>query len=123
MKKVLLIEDDPEQIAIYRIPLELAGFDIMAESGGKDGLARAIGWEPDIILLDIIMEDVDGMAVLRQLKSYKKTKDIPVVILTNVSVKENMEQAKSLGAAAFWEKTRVMPQEIVERCKKILSIP
>lgn len=122
MKKVLLIEDDAEQIAIYRIPLEFAGFDIVTESGGRKGLARAVGWQPDIILLDIVMEDIDGMEVLRQLKLNKQTKNIPVVILTNVSVKENMEQAKSLGAAAFWEKTKVMPQEIVERCKRILEV-
>ena len=122
MKKVLLIEDDPAQVAIYLIPLELAGFDVVTDSGGKDGLAKAIGWEPDIILLDIIMEDIDGMEVLRQLKANKHTKDIPVVMLTNVSAKEKMEEAKSLGAVAFWEKTKVMPPEVVERCKKILGV-
>lgn len=122
MKKVLLIEDDAEQIVIYKIPFELEGFDIMTESGGKEGLVKAIGWHPDIILLDIIMEDIDGLEVLRQLKGNKHTKDIPVVMLSNISAKEKIEEAKSLGALAFWEKTKVMPREIVEKCKIILGV-
>ncbi|MFY9462785.1 MAG: response regulator [Candidatus Sungiibacteriota bacterium] len=122
MKKVLLVEDDAEQVAIFRIPFELTGFTIVSESDSKKVLAKAVEWRPDVILLDLVMEDVDGLEVLRRLKSNEQTKNIPVAILTNVSAKEKMEEAKALGATDFWEKTKVMPQEIVKKCKEILGM-
>lgn len=122
MKKVLLVEDDAEQVDIFRIPFDLNGFEIVAESESKNVVDKARAWRPDIILLDVVMEDMDGLEVLRQLKANEQTRDIPVAMLTNVSAKEKMEEAKAIGAIAFWEKTVIMPQEIVEKCKKILGI-
>lgn len=122
MKKILLIEDDVDQALLYRIPFELEGFEIMTEAGGRDGLAKAVGWHPDIILLDVIIDKMDGMEVLRQLKANDHTKDIPVVMLTNVFKKELVTEAKSLGAIDFWEKTKVMPKDVVQKAKVILGL-
>ncbi len=122
MKKILLIEDDNDQALMYKLPFELEGFDIMTEPGGVDGVAKAVGWHPDIILLDVLMEGMDGLEVLKQLKQNKHTKEIPVVMLTNVSASTKSEEFKKLGAIAFFEKTKVMPRELMLRCKKILGI-
>lgn len=122
MKKILLIEDDADQALLYRVPFELEGFEIMTEAGGRDGFAKAVGWQPDIILLDIIMDEMDGMEVLRQLKGNEHTKNIPVVMLTNVFKKEIVNEAKALGAVDFWEKTKVMPKDVVQKSKIILKI-
>jgi two-component system phosphate regulon response regulator PhoB len=121
-KKILLIEDDPTLSDLLMRKLSLEGYAGYHSQDGRSGLAEAKHLKPDLILLDIIMEDIDGIEVLRQLKSTTQTKNIPVVMLTNVSAKEKMEEAKSLGAIDFWEKTKVMPQEILERCKRILGV-
>ncbi|MDP3956126.1 MAG: response regulator [bacterium] len=122
IKKILLIEDDNDQALMYKLPFELDGFDIMNEPGGVDGLAKAVGWHPDLILLDVLMEGMDGMEVLKQLKQNKHTKNIPVVMLTNISSSAKGEESEKLGAAGYFEKTKIMPKELVAKCKKVLGI-
>lgn len=120
-KKILVIDDDIDQAMLYFIAFQRAGITIETADGGHYGLAQARAIHPDLILLDIIMEDMTGIEVLRQLKGDDATKNIPVIMLSNTAGKDVMEQTKDLGALAFWEKTKVMPTEIVEKCKKILE--
>lgn len=121
MSKVLFIEDDQDQITIYRVAFERSGIDFEWADNGRDGLAQAVGWQPDLILLDIKMEEMDGIEVLKKLKEMGETKDIPVVMLTNVFKKDLGRLVKKMGAADVWEKTRVLPMEVVRRIKEILE--
>lgn len=121
MSKVLLIEDDQDQITIYGVAFEKSGLDFEWVDNGRDGLAQAIGWHPDFILLDIKMEEMDGIEVLKKLKETGETKDIPVIMLTNVFKKDLGRQVKEMGAMDVWEKTRVLPPEVVRRVKAILE--
>ncbi|HQA63726.1 MAG TPA: response regulator [bacterium] len=119
--KVLLIEDDPDQISLYRTVFKLAGLKLLEATNGSKGLVAAKKNKPDLILCDLVMDTMDGMEVLKRLKADPETKNIPVVMLTNLNKKSLYLQAETLGALDFWAKTEVMPQEIISRVRKIIS--
>ena len=119
--KVLLIEDDPDQISLYRTVFKLAGLKLLEATNGNKGLVAAKKNKPDLILCDLVMDTMDGMEVLKRLKADPETKNIPVVMLTNLNKKSLYLQAETLGALDFWAKTEVMPQEIISRVRKIIS--
>lgn len=108
-KQVLLIEDDFDQAMLYFIAFQHVGMKLETADGGNYGLAQARALHPDLILLDIIMEDMNGVEVLKKLKEDSTTKNIPVIMLSNLAGREIVEQTKNLGALGFWEKTKVMP--------------
>ncbi|HOH67313.1 MAG TPA: response regulator [bacterium] len=119
--KVLLIEDDPDQISLYRTVFKLAGLKLLEATNGSKGLAAAKKNKPDLILCDLVMDTMDGMEVLKRLKADSATKNIPTVMLTNLNKKSLYVEAENLGALDFWAKTEVMPQEIITRVQKIIS--
>ena len=120
--KILLIEDDPDQVYLYTIKFTLEGFELISAKNGREGLDKASRESPDLILCDIVMDAMNGMAVLKKLKSGAQTKKIPVIMLTNLSDKSLMKKSEEMGAAGFWIKTEVMPQELIDRVKKILEV-
>ncbi|OGY44966.1 MAG: hypothetical protein A2744_01525 [Candidatus Buchananbacteria bacterium RIFCSPHIGHO2_01_FULL_44_11] len=121
-KKILLIEDDPDQVFLYLTKFKMEGLKLLTAKNGVEGLAMAKKEKPDIILLDIVMDEMDGMEVLERLKKDNATKNIPVVLLTNLVKKELLEKSKQMGAIGFWSKTEVLPKDAVDRVKAILDI-
>jgi len=121
-KTILLIEDDPDQVFLYSTKFRLEKLKIINANNGIEGIKKVEAEKPDLILLDIVMDKMDGMEVLEKLKSNKETKNIPVVLLTNLIKKDLMEKSKRLGAVGFWSKAEVLPAEIVSRVKLILNI-
>lgn len=121
MPKILLIEDDPDQIFLYQSKFELEGFEFMSCRKGFEGLELAKKKKPDIVLLDLVLIAENGMDVLAKLKENPATKEIPVVILTNLVKKESSLRAKELGAVDYIVKTDVMPSGIVEKVKEVLK--
>lgn len=121
MAKILLIEDDNDQIFLYHTVFKINGFDIISAISGKIGLDRARNEHPDLILLDLNMEEMSGEEVIKKLKENSETKDIPVIILTNMDKKKFQEQMLKLGAEYFWEKTEVMPPDVVRKVAEFLS--
>lgn len=121
MAKILLIEDDNDQIFLYHTVFKINGFDIISAISGKIGLERARNEHPDLILLDLNMEEMSGEEVIKKLKENSETKDIPVIILTNMDKNKFQEQLLKLGAEYFWEKTEVMPPDVVRKVKEFLE--
>lgn len=119
--KVLLIEDDPDQIDLYSARFSIGGIDLLVAQDGKSGIEKALTDQPDLILLDIVMDDIDGIEVLKMLKSNQETKKIPVIMLSNLTKKELIQKSKQLGAMDFWSKTDVLPAMMVTKIKKILK--
>lgn len=120
-KTVLLVEDDTFLLSMYTTKFELENFKVLAAEDGEKGLKMALKENPDIILLDIMLPKIDGLEVLKKLKADSKTKNIPVILLTNLSQKNEIEQALSLGADDYLIKAHFMPSEVVEKIKKTLS--
>lgn len=122
LKKILLVDDDADQTIMYKHPFEKNGFDVSVENKANNAVASTVGWKPDLILLDIVMEDVDGVEVLRRLKANEQTKNIPVVMLTNTYDKKIVDEVKAIGAIDYWEKTKMLPNDIVRKSKKLLNV-
>lgn len=121
MPKILLIEDDPDQVLLYTTQFKLDGLNLLTTLTGREGLIKSETERPDLILLDIVLTDIDGMVVLEKLKENPSTRKIPVILLSNLIKKDLINRGKQLGALDFWAKTEVMPKEIVRRVKKILK--
>ena len=112
--KILIIEDDPDQVLMYTVEFEGSGFEVVSATGGVAGLRQAYEVKPDAILLDIHMEDKSGLDVLRELKQSDDTKSIPVLVFTNFSKQHFEKVAEDLGADKFIVKTDKLPREIVK---------
>lgn len=119
-KKILLIEDDKALCQIYRLDLEIAGFEVEEAHDGKVGLVYALNHQPDLIILDLMLPGVNGLELLGVIKEKETTKGIPVLVLTNLSGEE-IEEAKKIGARECFLKITVTPKGLTEEVKKILA--
>jgi len=119
--KILLIEDDPFLLSMYATKFELENFEVIIAEDGEKGLKSAAREMPSIILLDILLPKMDGFEVLKELKDNKETCHIPVILLTNLSQKNEIEQGLSMGAEDYLIKAHFMPSEVVEKIKKVLN--
>lgn len=119
-QKILIVEDDGFLASIYAQKLELDGFDVGLATNGEDGLRLAEKDHPSLVLLDLLMPKMDGFQVLERLKADAALKDIPVLVLTNLGQKEDVERCIKLGAAGYVIKAHSLPQETVKRIKEIL---
>jgi len=81
-KQILCIEDEPEMIDLIRLILGRRGFEVVGAAGGKEGLEKVRQEQPDLVLLDLMMPDMDGWEVYQQMKADEKTKNIPVIVVT-----------------------------------------
>ncbi|MFA5175284.1 MAG: response regulator transcription factor [Patescibacteria group bacterium] len=119
---ILLVEDDPFLSDIYKKKFEMEGFKVSLARDGEKAVNDANKKSPDLILLDVLLPKLDGFAVLEKLKSDKKTKNIPVVLLTNFGQKEDVEKGMKAGAVEYLIKTHFKPSEIVDKIKKVLKL-
>lgn len=122
MAKILLVDDDPLLVRMYQTKFELDGNVVEYASNGEECLTKAKSFGPDLILLDIMMPVMDGLTALSKLKKDSSTKNIPVIMLTNVSVSDT-DTAKGLeiGAVAYLVKASYTPKEVVQKVKEILG--
>jgi len=120
-RKVLIIEDDPFIVKMYRSKFEDLGFIFRSAETGDKGMSLAHEETPDIIILDIVLPQKDGFEILKDIKKDQGLKNIPVIILSNLGQKEEVERGLELGANDYMIKAHYTPSEVVERVKKILS--
>lgn len=119
--KVLIVEDDSFIVDMYTTKLELEGFQVVSAEDGLKGLEVAKREKPTIILLDILMPKMDGFAYLEAAKKDPEIKAIPVLLLTNLGQKEDVQKGYELGAVGYLIKAHFMPSEVVEKIKQILN--
>lgn len=120
-KKIFLIEDDEMLVNMYSEKFQREGYTVETALNGSDGLKRVGPFQPDIILLDIVMPKMDGFEVLKKLKKKIDTKDIPVILLTNLGQEEDVKKGKELGAVDYYIKANHTPAQIVAKVKDVLS--
>lgn len=118
---VLLVEDDTFLANIYKTKFEMEHFKITVAENGEAGFTEAKKKQPDIILLDILLPKMDGFSVLEKLKADDATKAIPVIMLTNLGQKDDVEKGFELGAADYLIKAHFKPSETVDKVKKVLG--
>ena len=108
-------------VEMYSLMFKAEAFTVLIADNGESGLALVKKELPDLVLLDVMMPKMDGFEVLAELKKDAKTKDIPVLLLTNLSQQGDLEKGKNLGAADYVVKASMTPSGVIERIKKYLK--
>ncbi len=123
MKKIALIEDDTIIKEMYKMKLEMEGYNVVCAEDGEKALEVIKKEMPDLILLDILMPKKDGFETLKELKNSEdgNVKSVPVIMLTNLSNKEDVAEAKKLGAVDYLVKAKITPNEIAGKVKDFLK--
>lgn len=119
-KKILVIDDDDGVREIIQFSLEAAaGWDVSTASSGREGLVKAEVEQPNAILLDVMMPDMDGAETFRQLQANTVIQHIPTILLTAKAKLSELQQFTSLGVAGVITKP-IKAQELVEQIRTIL---
>ena len=119
-KKVAIVEDDIAISQMYRIKFENEGFEVETAENGVIGLEMIEAFQPDIILLDLMMPEMNGDEMLAQLRQTDHGKDTPVIILTNMGESEAPDTLKDLDVESFIVKAEMTPKQVAEMVQKKL---
>lgn len=120
-KTVLLIEDEPTlQKTISEILIQ-EGYKMLNALDGEIGLQTALREKPDLILLDLILPKIDGFEVLENIKKNEATKDIPIIVLTNLENAAAVERALALGAQSYLVKANYELEDVVQKVKQAIK--
>jgi CheY-like chemotaxis protein len=122
--KILLVEDDAILVEMYQAKFELEGHDVRIAVNGEECLNTLQEFQPDLILLDILMPKLNGFHVLKEIKKQPALRQIPVILLTNLGQAEvdmNQELAKALGVSDYLIKSHHTPDEVVSKAVKVLK--
>lgn len=119
-KRILIIEDDKFLGSLLARKLEKEEFVTSLATNGMEALSKINESLPNLILLDLILPNINGFEILEILKKNQKTKNTPVIILSNLGQKEDIEKSLKLGAVDYLVKAYSTPQEIVEKIKIFL---
>ena len=121
MKTILFIEDESALQKTFGEILRQEGYEMISALDGETGLRLAKSEKPDLILLDLILPKMPGFDVLKKLKEDNETKDIPVIVLTNLEDIKDVDRAIELGATTYLVKAKYSLEEIVEKIKNALG--
>lgn len=122
-QRILFIEDDRFIADMYGMGLEGGGWQVDIAHNGEDGLRRALEDPPALILLDLLLPRLDGFEVLRRLREDERTRNTPVLIVSNASgLGGREEEARSLGIVDWMVKANTTPAALVTRVRRILSL-
>lgn len=120
-KVVLIVDDDQFLLEMYALKFKEEGFAVEIAETGRDALTKADEVKPDIILLDVVLPEMDGFAVLQKLREGKKSDPPLIVMLTNLSQKDDAERGLRLGVDDYVVKAHFTPSEVVEKVRKLLA--
>ena len=127
MAKILLIDDDPDLVMSMKLVLESKGYQVDSASNGDEGLKKAAQSIPDVIILDIMMENKDeGFDVARAIRKQKRLKNIPILVVTSMKGKTGFDFKKEAGNDAWlpvddYCDKPLKPQELLDKVQKLLK--
>lgn len=119
-KKIMWIEDDQFLSGIIAQKLSSQGATLIHASNGEDGAAMVVKEKPEILILDILLPGISGFEVLERIKADATTKDIPVVMFSNLGDPEDIKKARDLGATKFLIKATLIPDELVKELEAVI---
>jgi DNA-binding response OmpR family regulator len=120
-KVILVVEDDKFLRELMTQKLIREGFKISEAVDGEEGLKKIKEEKPGLVLLDLILPGIDGFEVLTRMKEDPATSDTPVIILSNLGQREDVEKGLKLGATDYLIKAHFTPGEIIEKIKNIIK--
>lgn len=121
MKKILFVEDEAALQEAFGDVLTQGGYKVINALDGEIGLRLAKSEKPDLILLDLMLPKMHGFEVLARLKQEEETKNIPVIVLTNLEKIDDVDKAIELGAKTYLIKMQYKLDEVVSKIKKIIG--
>lgn len=124
--KVLVVDDDPDFVEVARMALQAEGFEVLVADDSRDGVAKARNEEPDVVILDLMMERLDsGFAVARELRSNHHTVSSKILMVTGVTQEvgfdltpENQKELEDLKVDAYLDKP-ISPAELVRKVREL----
>lgn len=122
MTKIAIIEDDSVINQMYRMKFEADGFEVQVADNGKSGIELVEKYQPDIILLDLQMPEMNGDQALARIRAKDWGKSIPVIILTNLGAEESPKALKDLNIHSYIVKAEFTPSQVVARVKEVLHL-
>lgn len=120
-KKILIVEDDMFIRDIYKVRFEQEGYEVTLAENGMACLDVLQKKNPDMILLDIMMPGMNGIDVLKKLKERDDWKEIPVIMLTNISEREKVNEVMDLQVKDYLIKSHFTPSEVVQKVNTLLN--
>lgn len=121
--KIAIIEDDIAIVQMYRTKFEHSGYHVETAGDGITGLQLIAGFHPDVILLDIMMPNMNGLDMLSNLRRQPGGRDAKVIVLTNMGDTETATKVFKMAASDYIVKAEMTPKEVEERVAKLLSEP
>jgi len=119
-QKILMVDEDKFLRKVYRDKFSREGFEFLEATTGVEGLNKIISEKPDLVILDLILPGKCGFDVLIETKMKKETKDIPVVILSNLGQDSDIKRGMDLGAVDYLIKSEVSLSQVVRKIKEFL---
>ena len=121
MAKILLVEDDVTLVKMYERKFLSDGYEVSIAYDGLEGLEKVAKEKPDLVLLDIMLPKLDGLAMFKKMRSQSETFSTPVILLTNFGQEDAIFECYKLGAIDYMVKADVTPQQVVDKVKKFLA--
>ena len=121
MQKILIVEDDKFLRELISKKLSTENYEIVEAVDGEKGLDKVKETRPNLVLLDLILPGIDGFEVLTKMKEDPALSSIPVIILSNLGQREDVEKGLKLGAVDYLVKAHFTPNEIIEKVKEALK--
>jgi CheY-like chemotaxis protein len=120
--QIMLVDDDPFLLDMYGLKFKNKGYEVNAHLRSEDALAQLKdGVQPDIIILDVIMPGIDGITMLKEIRENKYSPQSVVIMLSNQSQPEDIEQAEEFGIDGYIIKALTIPSEVVDQVQKIYN--
>ena len=119
-KKILIVDDDPNILKIYQIVVHNAGFLVDIAHNGVEAFLAIEEFNPDLILLDLMMPEMDGYDALTKMRNMPKMADIPIIVFTNKNIDRDKEWVMKHGATDVMIKANTLPQELVDKINSLL---
>lgn len=120
-KKILIIEDDKFLRELISQKLAKEGYEIFDAVDGEKGVKSVKDVKPDLVLLDLILPGIDGFEVLSRIKADNEVSQIPVIVLSNLGQKDDIDRGLKMGAVDYLIKAHFTPAEIVAKIKTIFG--
>lgn len=120
-KKILFVEDDPVLSKMYKIKLEDAGYQVLIVDNGNTGLDVIAKESIDLLLLDIMMPQLSGIDMLSMVRESEENRDLPVIIITNLTGEAERQRAKELGVTDYLLKADLTPTQLLDKVNAVIG--